>query len=334
MPPETPLSEFKSILSGRADAPKKAAIITALAHRLPEAALPVMDQYLDDADLLVQVAIMDAYFEMTGDDYHEEDLVAILDKAARKGNEGEELFLAARLALGRVRQEPLDAFKDVGIEIVATRTRGSGPPGRSRSRRIRRPGAAPSTRPSVGADSITVIIHGTWATNGTWWRPRGDFYEYVKKDLRRADLYGGRDQFRWAGDNSDTVRRQAAVALRDWLAEHPAARVNVFAHSHGANVAMMATKAGANLDRLVMLSPPVRKDYFANWRRVGAAFNIQANFDPVVGIARGGQSFARAGAPRGVVKEKVLRANGHSASHEPKVWRKEKLASFVGIPWA
>ena len=29
--------------------------------------------------------------------------------------------------------------------------------------------------------------------------------------------------------------------------------MNVFAHSHGANVAMLATKAGANLDRLVML---------------------------------------------------------------------------------
>jgi hypothetical protein len=77
-----------------------------------------------------------------------------------------------------------------------------------------------------------------------------------------------------------------------------------------------------------MLSPPVRKDYFAKWSNVKAAYNIQADHDPVVAIARGGKWFGK-----GRVLEKELSANGHSASHNPQVWRREGLAGFIGIPW-
>ena len=119
-----------------------------------------MDKYLEDADPLVQVAIVDVYFELTEDDYHEDDLIAVLANAARLKDQGQEFYLAARLALGRVQGEPLDAFSDVGVEIVGVRTR-------ARPRRgAKRKGAR---RPRV-RDSITVIIDGTWATNGTWWR--------------------------------------------------------------------------------------------------------------------------------------------------------------------
>ena len=72
----------------------------------------------------------------------------------------------------------------------------------------------------------------------------------------------------------------------------------------------------------------VRKDYYAKWGNVAEAFNIQAEFDPVVAIARGGQWFKHA-----KVKEKELKAYGHSASHDPKVWKDEKLGKFIGIPW-
>ena len=65
----------------------------------------------------------------------------------------------------------------------------------------------------------------------------------------------------------------------------------------------------------------------------GLLTNIQAKIDPVVAIARGGKSFKKAGAPAGVVREKTLKASGHSKSHEPKVWKAERLADFVGIPW-
>ena len=79
-----------------------------------------------------------------------------------------------------------------------------------------------------------------------------------------------------------------------------------------------------------MLSPPVRSDFFAKWKNVGKAHNIQASFDPVVAIARGGQSSKDEGVKG--VKEKTLKASGHAASHDPEVWRSEGLAKFIELP--
>jgi len=306
------LQQLSSVLAGKASSSSKAAMIIMLEPKLPDAAIAVLDAALDGAEPILRVAIMDVYFEMTGDDYHKEDLERILVQAGGGGDASEEVYMAARLALGRISRSTEDALNewgDSGIEIAAMVT------GRRAA-------------PPLSRDSITVMIHGTWASDGKWWRPRGDFFEYAKKDLMRTDLYGEGDQFRWSGKNRDSKRREAGASLDQWLRSHPAAEINVFAHSHGANVAMLATHNDTRIDRLVMLSPPVRKDYFAKWKNVGDAFNIQADFDPVVAIARGGQWFKRR-----EVKEKKLKANGHSASHDPEVWRDESVAKFVGIPW-
>lgn len=309
---QSALQQLKSVLAGKASSATKAAMIMVLEPELPDAAIAVLDAALHGADPILQVAIMDVYFEMTGDDYHKADLERILVQASSGGDASEETYMAARLALGRISRSEGDALNewgDSGFEIAAIATG--------------RRGAPPEAR-----DSITVMIHGTWASDGEWWRPSGDFFEYVKKELLRTDLYGEKDQFKWSGKNRDSKRRKAGASLGEWLGAHPAAEVNVFAHSHGANVAMLSTHNDTRIDRLVMLSPPVRKDYFAKWNNVGKAFNIQADFDPVVAIARGGQWFKR---PE--VNEKKLEANGHSASHDPEVWRDESVGNFIGIPW-
>ncbi len=316
MPSRTPLTRLQSILKRSGDPARQAVAILELAPDLPDAAIDMMDAALDGADPLLQVAIMDAYFEMTGDNYHQQDLESILDKARSMGDDGEQLYMAARIALGHITglsADRLDEWGDGQLEITATA---------QRRRRARRRG-----RPSV-VDEITIIIHGTWAADGTWWRPGGDFFEFTRTELGRDDLYGKADQFKWSGKNKDRKRRQAGIALDKWLRDHPAREVNVFGHSHGANVAMLATHQGLRMDRLIMLSPPVRRDYFANWSNVGQAYNIQASFDPVVAIAHGGQWFRNSH-----VIEKKLEASGHSASHEPPVWRREKIAEFVSIPW-
>ena len=316
MPANKSLSRLKTILKSKKSSAEKVALVTELTPELPDEAIGVMDDALADADLLLQVGIMDAYFEMTGDNYHEQDLEDILSKAKSMGDDGEEIYMAARVALGRINSlsmDSLDEWGDGQIDITATaqRRRASG---------RRRP---------VVSDSITIIIHGTFASNGKWWRPGGDFFEYVKKDLSRSDLYGQTDQFKWSGKNRDRKRRQAATALQSWLKGHPAKEVNIFAHSHGANIAMLSTHKNIYIDRLIMLSPPVRSDYFAKWSNVGIAHNIQASFDPVVAIARGGQWFNLR-----QVNETKLKASGHSSSHDPDVWRREKLANVVGIPWS
>jgi alpha-beta hydrolase superfamily lysophospholipase len=103
--------------------------------------------------------------------------------------------------------------------------------------------------------------------------------------------------------------------------------LEVYAHSHGANVVMLSTHEGLPVHKLVMLSPPVRNDYFADWNLVEEAYNIQAAFDPVVGIARGGQWFNLPGK----VKEKKLNARSHSASHDPRTWEDNGVPAFVGL---
>lgn len=316
MPSKTPLSQLKSILKSNADSAKRAVQLTAIAGKLPEAAIDVLDNALASADPLMQVAIMDAYFEMTGDDFHAGDLEDLMRLAASMGDGGEQLYVAARIALGRINglsMDSLDEWGDGTLQISAT----------TRRRRARRRRGRPTT-----VNEITIIIHGTWAADGDWWRPGGDFFDYVRTDLGRSDLYGKSDQFKWSGKNRESKRQKAGVELDKWLRAHPAHEVNVFGHSHGANVAMLATHQGIRMDRLIMLSPPVRKDYFAKWSNVGQAYNIQASFDPVVAIARGGQWFK---IPQ--VREKEMRASGHSSSHESQVWRNEALPDFVGLPW-
>ncbi len=316
MPDSTAMTKLRRILRSNADSSKRAVQLTEIADQLPEAAVDVLDDALATEDPLMQVAIMDAYFEMTGHDFHAGDLEDLMALARTMGDAGEQLYMAARVALGRITgrvADTLDEWGDGDVVITAT--------ARRRRRRRRR------GRPRV-INEITIIIHGTWASDGDWWQPGGNFFEYVKTDLGRSDLYGGADRFRWSGKNRDSKRRQAAAELDRWLRSHPAREVNVFGHSHGANVAMLATHKGIKMDRLIMMSPPVRSDYFANWSNVNAAYNIQAKWDPVVAIARGGQWFEL---PQ--VKEKKLRVSGHSESHEPDVWRSERLPAFVDMPW-
>ncbi|WP_145204894.1 alpha/beta fold hydrolase [Planctomycetes bacterium Poly30] len=310
----SPLQRFKDALASDRPDEEVACEILALEPSLPDEAIDVMDEYLDWVSPLVQVALIDAYYRMTGCDYHAGDLEAIRRAALASIETDEDVFAAATIALARQEGQSDDSWSDVEIEAVVRR------PPRKKAVGIRPP------------DTITVMIHGTWASDGTWWRKGGDFFEYARRDLGLADLYDRKDAFRWSGSNSDVSRSRAARELGQWLNSHRAASVRVFAHSHGANVASLATQRGAKIDRLVMLSPPVRKDYLPNWRNIRQAYNIQAKFDVVVGIARGGQWFK--GLTRSKkIKERKLRVRGHSASHDPRVWKDEKLDRFVGLPW-
>ncbi len=304
---QTPLARLKAILASGDPAVDQAVAITELVPDLERDALDPIGEAMASAETLVRVALMDAHFEITRSRTYKQDLIRILDSAEARGDGGEELYMAARLALGRVNRRSKDAlgeWGDGGLEIAA-----------ARGLRVHR-------------ERITIIVHGTWASDGTWWRPQGDFFEYVRTELDRRDLYDRQDLFMWSGKNRDSSRRKASASLEKWLKSHPSAEVNVFGHSHGANVAMLATQRDVKFHRLVMLSPPVRKDYFAKWSNVREAFNIQARKDPVVAIARGGKVFDL---PQ--VKELTLRAKGHSSTHDPAVWRAERPDRFIGMPW-
>ena len=117
------------------------------------------------------------------------------------------------------------------------------------------------------SDLWSILIHGTFARNAEWTRPRSflrnSLYSQFKQELKI-------EAFEWSGDNSLTGRAQAADALRNHLrrtlVKYPNARQYVIAHSHGGNVALQAVAAPElNRIRIACLSTPFFAIRERNW---------------------------------------------------------------------
>jgi hypothetical protein len=104
----------------------------------------------------------------------------------------------------------------------------------------RRPSRA--RRPS----RTSLLVHGTFARNTSWWQPGGEFHEYLRVEVR-PDLYGASDRFDWSGGWSDAARALGAADLRAWVAARGLAGLSVFTHSHGGSVAMLASQDGLTI---------------------------------------------------------------------------------------
>lgn len=181
-----------------------------------------------------------------------------------------------------------------------------------------------SRRPGRDPIHSTTIVHGTWAAGGDWWRPQGDFYDYLLPDAA-PDLYAGPDLFAWSGAWSNSARRKGAGQLTDWTAAHQAHCLNLFTHSHGGNIAMLATHSGLKIGRLILLSCPVHwRKYQPEPGSVGSALSIRTHLDLVILGDAGGQRF-----PKGSgIREQVLGIwFSHAASHNPEVWKARGLSA-------
>ncbi|MGW3916046.1 hypothetical protein ACWEBX_31685 [Streptomyces sp. NPDC005070] len=119
-------------------------------------------------------------------------------------------------------------------------------------------------RGPVDPAHTSTIVHGTWAANGVWWRPEGDFFQFIKEQVS-PDLYDGQGYFRWSAKWKKKDRRRAGFELEKWLATnavpHPETGARefdtVFAHSHGANVSLSAGLVGAKITFLIFLHPAI-----------------------------------------------------------------------------
>lgn len=192
---------------------------------------------------------------------------------------------------------------------------------------------APSLQPSR-ARSLTTIIHGTFASHATWWQPGGSFAANVAANV--DDFYMDTDYFKWTGKNSDQERRLAADELKDWIETHlePGGSLTLLCHSHGGNVAMLVTRLGIKITKLVLLGTPIRTDYVADMRNIGTVFNLYVPWDTVQ------TTFGTRGRCRGEGRtladtDKILnvpvtvavggRARAHSALHNWKTWQANDL---------
>jgi len=190
-------------------------------------------------------------------------------------------------------------------------------------------GAAPPANIQTPTNAA-LLVHGTlfqWhnKTMQEWWRPQsGDLHQYLKNGTC-SNLYANGDFYRWSGGFSDYAREEAAEKLVDWLHWRSIIAPNVVAHSHGCNVAMLASHSRP-LNSLVMLSCPVHWDAYRPGQ-CAKVTSIRVKWDLVIMADRGAQRFPSSS---GIV-EHVLPFwfIGHQATRESATWKARNLDRFI-----
>ncbi len=150
---------------------------------------------------------------------------------------------------------------------------------------IRQPVSRKRRRKSESA----VITHGTFAANGKWYRPGGNFYEALKAN--RPDLHVHDTSFRWTGNYSSRARRADASLLQQWIGDQGLGVPDFLAHSHGGTVASLATRRGVEFRRLVLMAWPVHEEWFPDFANVSRIVDIRVRMDLVILIDGGRQRF-------------------------------------------
>ena len=186
--------------------------------------------------------------------------------------------------------------------------------------RISRP-----TRTTRPPSHTSLLVHGTWAVGDPWWQPSGDFHNYMLASVR-PDLYSAADRFEWSGGYSDAARARAGVDLRDWTSSHQLDGLEIFAHSHGGSVAMLATQNGTRMGKLVLLSCPAHEDkYLPDFGRAPDVVSIRVHADLVI-LADGGRQRFRDNR----IRENVLPCwFNHSLTHDPQTWQRFNVPSML-----
>ena len=129
------------------------------------------------------------------------------------------------------------------------------------------------------ARETVILVHGTWAnyesTSPPWWEPRSEFVKELDIALAAAgsearcwapqSFWIARPEiFAWTGDNSQSQRHGASLALAyllSWFERETEFRYHIVAHSHGGNVVLGALDALARdprrLGAVIFLGTPV-----------------------------------------------------------------------------
>jgi hypothetical protein len=260
-----------------------------------ETAAQLFEASLRHSDELVRVSAASSYFEIST---QAKRLIKILAGGTR--SEDNLVRNVAATALARVAPEHL---------------------------RLRALTRSSPTKTAKKPANTSLLVHGTFARTSSWWQPGGDFHNYVLGNVR-ADLYGAADRFEWSGGYSDAARALGATELREWVDAHGLSGLDTFGHSHGANLAMLATQNGLTAGTLVLMSCPVHvPKYIADFTRVTRVVSVRVHLDLVILADRGGQRFNHPN-----IEEHVLPVwFDHSATHDPAIWRRHGVKTLLGL---
>ena len=189
--------------------------------------------------------------------------------------------------------------------------------------------SAPASRDSSDEDppapkrpETSIVIHGTFARWSGWWKPGRVFPKYLKANVA-PNLYGGSQPFHWSGIYSHDARELGAGDLAAWARGRPLDQV--FAHSHGGTVAMLASQGGVRFKKLVLLSCPVHARYAPAFTHICKVVSVRTRLDLAI-LADGGRQRFRD--PR--IHEHVLPLwFRHSATRQPDVWREHSIDAML-----
>ena len=273
---------------------RKALIEQYVEERRPATAAALFEACLVHDDELVRVAAAASYFEIATE-------AQFLLEVLAEGSRSDDLLVReiAATSLGRLASEhpaldhPWSALSD----------------------------EAPASAPL----NTSLLVHGTFARRESWWQPGGDFHTYVLEHVR-PDLYSEPDRFAWSGGYSAAARALAAEELVTWVRERSGMGLDIFAHSHGGSVTMLATHGGISVGTLVLLSVPVHwRTYAPDFGELGRCVSIRVHCDLVILADRGGQRFRDPS-----ITEHILPLwFKHPATHDPEAWRRYGIDKYV-----
>ena len=277
---------------------KRADVLGDLAQTLFESPQPItaaqlMEASLRSPDELTRVAAAAAYFELST---RPKRLLSVLLRGTRS--------------------------EDTLVQSVAATALARVAPEHARLRQMTR---AKTVTSGGEASHSALLVHGTFARNDEWWQPGGSFHGYLKNNVR-PDLYAAADRFEWSGGYSDAARDLGARDLRTWVEDRNLQGLDLFGHSHGANVIMQAAKFGLSAGELVLLSCPVHvPKYLPDFARTTKVVSIRVHLDLVILADFGGQRFRH---PQ--IHENILPIwFDHGASHNPQVWRDNNVPAML-----
>lgn len=192
------------------------------------------------------------------------------------------------------------------------------------------------------ANPDSVLVHGTWARRGNWWRPSGDLHEFLRTENVFPRLYAGRDNFAWSGDFSfqpwvnpqrDWNREQAASHLAWWAERRLTPPPDMIGHSYGGSISMLATQVEKRVRGLLLLSPAVHRTCLPNPDFYEGILLVRTHLDLVL-LADRSKPQLLLELPR--VTERILPRRGktgHSETHDPPTWTANRLDEFVRDEW-
>jgi Lipase (class 3) len=137
-----------------------------------------------------------------------------------------------------------------------------------------------STVTFMKAQSVFILIHGTWGADCSWYMPEGDFFKALEETV--SDKKSVVVPFRWSGGCGHESRVKAAqhlVKLIKTYDEHTP--IFIIAHSHGGNVVTLASHFLAEEDdnkhhirALFTLGTPVMSNYLPNMKIIQYVYNL------------------------------------------------------------